>query len=154
MAGIYCITNKINKKKYIGQSIDLEEREKDYFERGTFPNKHLKNAFKKYGKENFEFEIIKCCKVEYLDRLEKLYIRVNHTRNPKQGYNKKIGGNLNKESNNGGKGNNQAITKILDKQILNFLHKGFSVSEISKRLNIEKRRIKKCKKELNSNFKL
>lgn len=96
MIGLYCITNKINGKKYFGQSIDLEKREKQYFNYEVFPNDHLKNSFNKYGKENFEFKIIKVCKEKYLDRLEKLYIRVNDTQNREKGYNKESGGNLNK----------------------------------------------------------
>lgn len=100
MIGIYCITNKINGKKYFGQSIDIERRKKAYFNKGDFPNDHLKNAFNKYGKENFKFEIIKCCKEKYLDRFEKLYIRVHDTMNPNKGYNKESGGNLNKHLSN------------------------------------------------------
>lgn len=96
VAGIYCITNKINNKKYFGQSTDIERREKEYFNYGDFPNNHLKNAFNKYGGENFEFKIIKCCKERYLDRFEKLYIRINDTMNPDKGYNKEAGGSLNK----------------------------------------------------------
>ncbi len=94
--GLYCIINKINKKEYYGQSTDLERREKEYFNYEQFPNDHLKNAFNKYGKENFKFEIIKVCKEKYLDRYEKLYIRIHNTQNPKKGYNKDTGGNLNK----------------------------------------------------------
>lgn len=96
MIGIYCITNKVNNKKYFGQSTDIKEREKHYFNYENFPNDHLKNAFNKYGKENFEFQIIKCCKEKYLDRFEKLYIRINDTMNPNKGYNKDSGGHLNK----------------------------------------------------------
>ena len=51
-SGIYKITNKINKKYYIGSAIDCHKRwYKKY-------NKHLEAAFKKYGKDNFLFEII------------------------------------------------------------------------------------------------
>ena len=96
MIGLYCITNKINGKKYFGQSIDLERREKQYFNQSHFPNDHLKNAFNKYGEENFNFEIIKVCKEKYLDRLEKLYIRIYDTMNKNKGYNKESGGHLNK----------------------------------------------------------
>ncbi len=96
MIGIYCLTNKVNGKKYFGQSINIEERKKRYFNYAVFPNDHLKNAFNKYGKENFIFEIIKCCKEKYLDRFEKLYIRIYDTTNREKGYNKDSGGNLNK----------------------------------------------------------
>jgi group I intron endonuclease len=94
--GLYCLTNKINGKKYFGQSINIEKRKKKYFNYGDFPNDHIKNAFNKYGKENFDFKIIKVCKEKYLDRFEKLYIRINDTQNPDKGYNKESGGNPNK----------------------------------------------------------
>lgn len=97
VAGIYCITNKVNNKKYFGQSIDIERRKKAYFNYENFHNDHLKRAFNKYGKENFEFQIIKCCEKKYLDRFEKLYIRIYDTMNPDKGYNKEAGGNLNKD---------------------------------------------------------
>lgn len=50
---IYKITNKINGKTYIGQH-RYEKLEDNYMGSG----KHLLNAMKKYGKENFEKEIL------------------------------------------------------------------------------------------------
>ena len=51
-SGVYKITNKINGKFYIGSAINCFKRWcKKY-------NEHLESAFKKYGKENFIFEII------------------------------------------------------------------------------------------------
>jgi group I intron endonuclease len=53
MAYVYIITNKINGRKYIGSSrksqVDL-----DYYGSG----KVIKNALKKYGKENFQRDIL------------------------------------------------------------------------------------------------
>ena len=55
---IYKITNKINGKVYIGQTIrSLEIRKRGHIqcaEQGM--NRHLYNAMRKYGIENFEFE--------------------------------------------------------------------------------------------------
>ena len=56
-SGIYKITNTVNGKVYIGQSIHLRQRIK--FHKTYEHNKHLKRAFKKYGLEKFTFEIIK-----------------------------------------------------------------------------------------------
>ena len=61
--GIYKITNKINNKVYIGKSIYIERR---WYEHKTDMNNinkqnHLYNAMRKYGKDNFLFEIIELC---------------------------------------------------------------------------------------------
>lgn len=74
MIGIYKITNKINNKSYIGQSNNVERRLKEHkcIEHET--NKSLKLAYKKYGIENFEFEILEECKLKELNEKEIYYI--------------------------------------------------------------------------------
>lgn len=76
MKGIYKITNKINKKSYIGQSIDITtrwRRHKNYpIENSKYP---LYKAFQKYGIENFDFEIIEECPIADLDKKEIFYIQ-------------------------------------------------------------------------------
>ena len=57
-SGIYKITNTVNGKVYIGQSIHLRRRIKIHQTVNSEHNKHLKRAFKKYGLEKFTFEII------------------------------------------------------------------------------------------------
>lgn len=59
MQGIYKITNKINGKSYIGQSIDIEKRWVDH----KWPEKKtwhypLYKAIKKYGIKNFDFIVL------------------------------------------------------------------------------------------------
>ena len=58
-SGIYKITNKINNKVYIGQSVNIEERW-DYHKAVCHWNSQsaLYRAFKKYGIENFDFQVI------------------------------------------------------------------------------------------------
>lgn len=52
---IYCITNQINGKTYVGRSIhSSEERDRNYF--GSGPA--IKRAIKKYGKDNFKKAIL------------------------------------------------------------------------------------------------
>lgn len=73
MIGIYKITNKKNKHCYIGQSVDIERRWRDHISNSK--SKHnadynypLQKAFRKYGVENFMFEVLKLCnKSELLD---------------------------------------------------------------------------------------
>lgn len=73
MIGIYKITNKINNKCYIGQSIHIERRWSEH----CFPSKTSKIslAIQEYGKENFDFEVLEECKIEELDKKEEYWIK-------------------------------------------------------------------------------
>lgn len=80
MIGIYKITNKINQKCYIGKSIDIERRFKKHqtdalwvSDKNFKYNYPLYQAFRKYGIENFSFEILEECKEEELDTKEQFY---------------------------------------------------------------------------------
>lgn len=53
---IYAVTNKLNNKIYIGQSIDVERRWLQH--RYGKGNIILRNAINKYGIDNFNFEIL------------------------------------------------------------------------------------------------
>lgn len=57
MQGIYKITNKIDGKCYIGQSINIKERWESH--KACKTNIKLANAINKYGLENFNFEVLK-----------------------------------------------------------------------------------------------
>ncbi len=75
--GIYKITNIINNKIYIGSSISLNRRKYCHFyhlNNNKHHSKYLQNAWNKYGKENFIFEIIKECTKEELILTEQYYI--------------------------------------------------------------------------------
>lgn len=89
--GIYKITNLINDKSYIGQSIHIEERWRKHrnysFEYAEYP---LYRAFRKYGLENFSFEILEYCQENELNEKEKYYISLYQTFG--QGYNQTEGG--------------------------------------------------------------
>jgi group I intron endonuclease len=89
-SGIYKITNTINGKVYIGQSIHLKNRMSAHRSINSESNVGLKRAYKKYGIENFTFEIIK--ETYDLDYWEKFYIYWYRSTNPKYGYNISIGG--------------------------------------------------------------
>ena len=88
ISGIYKIENLINHKVYIGQSKDIKSRL--YQHKHCESNKHLKHAFKKYGIENFSFEIIK----ETYDRnyWEIFLIQIYHATDDNFGYNIECGG--------------------------------------------------------------
>lgn len=96
-SGIYCITNKVNGKKYIGQTTKFKKRFEKY-KWNDFPNEHLKSAFEKYGKENFEIIILIVCKnSDDLDMYETKLIQHYKTTNNLYGYNKDSGGKKNKK---------------------------------------------------------
>ena len=62
MTGIYKITNMVNGKVYIGQAKDIEKRWKEHKREFRYKRKEkivLYKAMKKYGFENFDFEISK-----------------------------------------------------------------------------------------------
>lgn len=90
---IYKITNKINGKSYIGQTIgSIESRWKahNWTKNGC---RVLKNAIDKYGKDNFKIEVIEVCNsLEQLDKQEMFWIKELNTLVP-HGYNLKTGGN-------------------------------------------------------------
>lgn len=94
MGYIYCITNKINGKKYIGQTkFDDDRRIKEHFHIAdtTDRNLYLYNSIRKYGKENFDIEILKDnLPEEELDKWEIYYIGLYDTF--EHGYNNTIGG--------------------------------------------------------------
>jgi len=100
MIGIYKITNKINGKVYIGQSWDIEKRWAN--EKSGRTNNHLLKSFKKYGFENFHFEVLEnLCEntpQEYLDIKEDFYILKTNSLDPNFGYNKKRGGHTGKHT--------------------------------------------------------
>lgn len=98
--GIYQIKNIINNKLYIGQSVDIEQRWRSHkweLENNCHSNKHLQLSWNKYGKENFEFDILCECDSSELDYHEKKYIKLFNTTNSNFGYNFEFGGNLNKK---------------------------------------------------------
>ena len=94
--GIYTIVNKIDNKKYIGSSKNIEERRKIHLIaliNNTHWNIHLQRAFNKYGRESFKFKILKLViqnrllKTEqyYLNNLNSLY-NISSTANRREGY--------------------------------------------------------------------
>jgi group I intron endonuclease len=89
--GIYSIVNKINKKIYIGSSIDIKKRWRDhkwYLRHNIHHNNHLQCAWNKYGSDCFEFSIILECSVSDLINNEIKYINIYNSNNKKLGYNK------------------------------------------------------------------
>ena len=105
MGFIYKIINKITNQYYIGQTMqNIEERWRQH--KSSKSNcRYLKNAFQKYGIENFDFKLICICFDSDLNRFEIEYIKKYNSLVP-NGYNLRTGGQ------NGGKQNNETKIKI------------------------------------------
>lgn len=93
MAYIYKIVNEINGKVYIGQTVNLEKRwyKHCYLASSGF-DRHLYNAMRKYGLNNFHIEVIEECSEEKLDEREKYWIQQYNSTDKNNGYNKSFGG--------------------------------------------------------------
>ena len=91
MIGIYIITNLIDGKSYIGKSEKNIEYRLHQHKFGISSNEHLQNAIRKYGIENFTFEMLEeCSKEDCCDR-ERYWINFYNTLYP-NGYNYTTGG--------------------------------------------------------------
>ena len=76
-AGVYSIFNTENGKRYIGSSKDLYNRLHEHYHNLRFDkshNKHLQNAWDKYGKDKFIFNILEFCDEDVRFEREQYYI--------------------------------------------------------------------------------
>lgn len=74
-SGVYCITNKINNKFYIGSTVNFKQRWRDHkklLNSGKHFNIYLQNAVNKYSLDNFEFKILFICNSSEAKDLEQL----------------------------------------------------------------------------------
>lgn len=92
MTGIYKITNTINNKVYIGQSINIEKRFGEHKRNAFNPKTHtyyypLYCAIRKYHIDNFTFEVLEECSVEELTTREQYWIDRYNSLDGNYGYN-------------------------------------------------------------------
>lgn len=94
MQTIYMYINKINNKKYIGQTKQFPPEKRWKNGKGYRNCTYLDNAIKKYGWENFEHIILEQFEddQEYANTQEKYYIQKYETNNIQKGYNITEGG--------------------------------------------------------------
>ena len=88
VCGIYKVTNKVNGKVYIGQSVDIGRRWRTHMT--AEDDIYFHKAIQKYGVENFEWEVIEQCKKKDLDEREIYWIEYYDSFN--KGYNRTKGG--------------------------------------------------------------
>lgn len=128
MGEIYLITNKLNGKKYVGQTnYTTGVRWCGHFKGRADPYKHnskLYLAMNKHGIENFTVECLEECENEKLDEREIYYIR--HYNSFENGYNATLGGSAGRKT-------------ILNKdKILLLWKKGYNLTHISQEEGISR----------------
>lgn len=97
LCGIYKISNNINHKIYIGQSVNIAIRWKREIKVSSNRKAEeyfspLSSAFRKYGLAHFSFSIIELCPKNELDTKEMFYIKKYKATDRKYGYNITSGG--------------------------------------------------------------
>lgn len=89
-SGIYKITCLINNKIYIGSAVNLFKRKTNHFSdlnKNKHKNKHLQNAFNKYGIDKFTFEVLEHVDTNLLIIREQFWIDISNCTNRNIGYN-------------------------------------------------------------------
>jgi group I intron endonuclease len=155
MIGIYKITNEINRKIYIGQSVDYEKRKVShktkFLQYCKSPENHksgcifLYNSFKKYGFENFTFELIEECLIDELNNREQYWMNFYSSYEREYGYNLcKIAGSSKGTIRNEStrlKNSESAKKRIGDKNpFYGKTHSDYSKNEMSKKRSGKKRK--------------
>lgn len=120
--GIYKIENKVNGHAYVGQSINIEKRwkahkESAFTETSACYDYPLSRAFRKYGIDNFSFEVQEECEISELNDHERFYIWKYDTFF--HGYNQTMGG----DSGVGGCPKEHVIGIIHDLETTNMQHR-------------------------------
>lgn len=95
--GIYKITNILNNLIYIGQSVNIYKRWSNHRYSGFNVNSREYNIplyrdFRKYGLENFKFEIVEKCSKDELNEKEQYWIEYYDSFF--NGYNESVGGSV------------------------------------------------------------
>jgi group I intron endonuclease len=125
MGYIYLITNHINGKKYVGQTVNpIHHRWKEHIEdsyNGNKSNSLLHRAIIRDGESNFGIEMIEECSNELLNDREKMYIQVYDTfYTHERGYNMTWGG--------------EGHTTYSDEEIIYLWNQGYRNCEIARLL--------------------
>ena len=131
---IYKITNKVNGKSYIGQTIQ-SVKERFYQHCATKCSKAVSNmaihrAIKKYGKSNFTVEVIEEVESTNLNDRERYWIRYYDSYN--NGYN----------STEGGQDGIKLFKNLDTESIVREYKSGKSLREIGRLFNVDKQTIK------------
>jgi group I intron endonuclease len=89
-SGIYIIKNTINGKVYVGYTTNINKRKQYHFgdlKNNKHINKHLQNAYNKYGKDAFVYSVLEICEKNKLIKQENYWANLLNAHNIKYGYN-------------------------------------------------------------------
>lgn len=112
---VYCHINKINGKRYIGQTGTSPEKRWGKNGEGYMGNAHFWSSIQKYGWNNFDHIIIQDnLTKEEADLLEDLNIRTFNTIDRNYGYNFRYGGSHGKLSEESKRKLSDSIKKLYD----------------------------------------
>lgn len=141
MIFIYKITNIINKKVYIGKTMDVKSRwarHKYFAKKGI--RRHLYNAMRHYGIDQFAISVIEECESSLVNAREQYWISHFNSTDKRLGYNRTIGGDG---------GNTWELNQHKDetRQLLSVKLKGHAVNQEAILRNAEKRRGTKISEE-------
>lgn len=89
MGIVYCYTNVLNNKKYIGYTEDEKTRRHCWDSLKSYAGPHINNARKKYPKDVWHYEVLK---YNAAPEDERYYIELYDTTNKEKGYNIASGG--------------------------------------------------------------
>lgn len=133
---IYIITNSVNSKVYIGQTIrTIEERFREHCRTKCSENELnmlIKRAIKKYGKENFKITELERCEEDRLDEREAYYISFYNSYN--NGYNMTKGGKSGTKP--------LKLNKEQQDSCIKLYELGYSLRSIAREFNVDKATVK------------
>lgn len=94
---IYLVTNKMNNKKYFGQTRRLlQKRWKGHIKDALSDTRkkfYFQEAIRKHGPSNFDIcEVYRCQSQEDADMMERFFIFISDSHKPEYGYNLSLGG--------------------------------------------------------------
>ncbi len=78
-SGVYIIENKKNGHRYVGSSVDIKRRWAEHtngLRARRHENRHLQNAYNKYGKSVFVFEVLEEWEPEFLVSMEQWWMNM------------------------------------------------------------------------------